>query len=222
MQQNNSSSKNPWTTALTFAAITLIGSQLLFSEEAPATAFTESAAAISLGQTPPATATPNRKSWLSAVTMPDDGRLAPQVNGPAPAVREQVLESSVTAPDKTEAASEFNQATSAMEDTFWSEIYDGEWTANLESELLDTLERRSISNTTLDIVQCHDSICLVEFFHDTEQAQEMMMHHISAIRPYIGGFMAKRDDSGSDIRTLVYFARPGQTLPLPFNLLTSV
>lgn len=116
---------------------------------------------------------------------------------------------------------ELAEAIDALETNFWHTEEDSGWSADVESELVGTLEQRAITDTQLDAVQCHSSLCLVEFVHATPEAHAMLLQHLGTMKPFFGGFMVKTDESGPDTRTLVYFPRPGETLPLPLNLLTS-
>ena len=230
MQHNNPSNKNTLALALTMATAILFGSQALLPEpESQANGFQPTAAA-DLDQAAPAAQSRNRTPATDTTVMESDTRpahhttrsahIAQERSLPQPAaLRKTVLTEEYGGPSIEEKMAE---AYYALEADYWQEVFDDQWTADFETELLDALEQRAVSDTTLDLVQCHSSICLVEFFHDTLKARNMMLHHLGAIRPHFGGFMVKTADGGPDIRTLVYFARPGQTLPLPFNLLTSV
>lgn len=116
---------------------------------------------------------------------------------------------------------EMAEAIDTLEMDFWGEEYDSQWSAEVENELVGALKQQIITDTTLDTVQCHSSLCLAEFVHATPEAHDALLQHLGNMTPFFGGFLVKIDESGPDNRTLVYFPRHGETLPLPLNLLTT-
>lgn len=113
------------------------------------------------------------------------------------------------------------EAIETLETDFWQERDDSAWTSEIETELIDALKQQAIIDTTLDAVQCHSNLCLVEFVHATPQAHDALFQQLGNMKPFFDGFMVKTEESGQKTRTLVYIPRPGEALPLPLNLLTT-
>jgi|GEM_PF-5593668 len=133
-------------------------------------------------------------------------------------VEPEQLEPAMLTPEKQRQA---EMAFMDLEATFTHEPLDYQWTDKATAQLLSNLKERHISDSTLDQVECHSSICQAAFVHADDAAHDALLHHLGSMAMLTGGFLVKTDEFGPKPRTLVYFPREGEKLPLPMDLITS-
>ena len=112
-------------------------------------------------------------------------------------------------------------ALTEFETNFWLEPQDFQWTDDATTRLQELLEKRNILDTELGHVECHINICWAEFVHTDNHGHDVLLQQFGSMALLSGGYLVKTDEYSSEPRTLIFFPREGEALPLPMELLSN-
>lgn len=106
-----------------------------------------------------------------------------------------------------------------FENDYWQEPLDYQWTETIQTEIEASLAEQSIPDASLDRVECHSTLCLVEFVHSKPSGHDTLLQRLPTMAAFSKEFLVKTDESSGDFRTLVFVPEKGNTFPLAIQTL---
>jgi hypothetical protein len=105
-----------------------------------------------------------------------------------------------------------------FETTFWSEPHDPVWSRDTEAGIAAVFAELDVPDTVLDELQCQQTVCRLELVHPEGRGRTTFIETVHTAAPFTNEFYAESmvGNDGQQ-RTLVYLARPGQSLVPPNN-----
>ncbi|WP_438016350.1 hypothetical protein WMF18_36760 [Sorangium sp. So ce315] len=99
---------------------------------------------------------------------------------------------------------------------FGREGDDPEWSFRTEIEIAQTLHEANVEGSSLEVADCHATVCRLELSHTDQNAQAHFMQNIPVKPPFdTSGFYHRVDAPDRTPRTVLYLARAGHELPAP-------